>query len=102
MLSRDLLREQPEQVRERLASRGVAAELLDSWLQLDRERREALVEVEDLQRRRNEPSRDIGAVKQRGGDATAAIAAVSAIKERAAVLEARLQAIEPELARIDL
>jgi len=60
------------------------------------------VELEDLKRRRNEASREIGAVKQRGGDAAAAIAAVSEIKERAALLEARLQAIDPELARIEL
>jgi seryl-tRNA synthetase len=102
MLSRDLMREDPEGVRERLASRGAAPGLLDAWLRQDAERREALVELEDLKRRRNEASREIGAVKQRGGDAAAAIAAVSEIKERAALLEARLQAIDPELARIEL
>ncbi len=103
MLSRDLMREDPERVRERLASRGAAmTPLLDSWLQLDAERREALVELEDLKRQRNEASREIGAVKQRGGDVAAAIAAVSETKERAAMLEARLQTIDPELSRIEL
>jgi seryl-tRNA synthetase len=97
------MREDPERVRERLASRGAAmSPLLDAWLQLDAERREALVELEDLKRQRNEASREIGAVKQRGGDVAAAIAAVSETKERAAMLEARLQTIDPELSRIEL
>jgi seryl-tRNA synthetase len=102
MLSRDLMREDPERVRERLESRGALPGLLDAWLQQDTERREAIVELEDLKRRRNEASRDIGAVKQRGGDAAAAIAAVADLKERSAVLEGRLQALEPELTRIEL
>jgi seryl-tRNA synthetase len=102
MLSRDLLRHDPEGVVERLASRGVDPALPRAWLRLDAERRAALVELEELKRRHNEASRAIGAVKQRGGDATAEIAAVASNKERAAVLEARLAALAPEIAAIEL
>jgi seryl-tRNA synthetase len=102
MLSRELLRDDPEGVGARLASRGVDPALLQAWLRLDAERRSALVEVEELNRRRNEASRAIGAVKQRGGDATEEIAAVGRIKQRAAELEARLAASEPELTAIEL
>jgi seryl-tRNA synthetase len=102
MLSRELLRHDPDGVRERLASRGIHPAVLDAWLRLDSERRAALAELEELNRRRNEASREIGAVKQRGGDAAAEIAAVARIKERAAELEARLAALEPELTAIEL
>ena len=102
MLSRDLMRHDPQGVLERLASRGVDPALPQSWLRLDAERREAIVELEELKRQRNEASRAIGAVKQRGGDAAAEIAAVASLKERAAALETRLAALEPEVAAIEL
>ena len=102
MLSRELLRDDPDGVRERIASRGVDPALLDTWLRLDAERRAALVELEELNRRRNEASRAIGVVKQRGGDAAEEIAAVARLKERAAELEARLAVLEPELTSVEL
>jgi seryl-tRNA synthetase len=102
MLSRELLRQDPEGVQERLASRGADPGLLEAWLRLDGERRAALVEIEEGKRQRNEASREIGAVKQRGGDATELIAAVTQIKLRTVELEARLAGVESELAAIEL
>jgi seryl-tRNA synthetase len=102
MLSRDLLREDPERVRRDLANRNADLGLLDTWLKLDAERRAALVEVEDLKRRRNDASREIGKIKQQGGDASEAIAEVGRSKARIEELEARLAAIEPELTTIEL
>ncbi len=102
MLSRELLRHDPEGVIERLASRGVDPELPRAWFALDAERRAALVELEDLKRRQKEASRAIGAIKQSGADAAAEIAAVAGIKERAADLEVRVAAIESEVSAIEL
>jgi seryl-tRNA synthetase len=101
MLSRDLLRDDPEKVRQALLNRNSNPAQLDAWLMLDAERRAALVEVEDLKRRRNEASRAIGEVKKRGGDATAEIAAVGQLKGRIEELEGRLQTIDPELLAIE-
>src|SRR5690349_18210707 len=101
MLSRDLLREDPEKVRQGLASRNTDPALLEGWLRLDTERRAALVEVEDLKRQRNEASRAIGEVKKRGGDASAEIAAVGQLKGRIEELEGRLAQIDPELLDIE-
>ncbi|HSS48493.1 MAG TPA: serine--tRNA ligase [Thermoanaerobaculia bacterium] len=101
MLSRDLLRDDPEKVRRGLASRGADVAPLDAWLRLDSERRAALVEVEDLKRRRNEASRAIGEIKKQGGDAGEQIAAVSQLKARIEELEARLAALDPELLAIE-
>jgi seryl-tRNA synthetase len=102
MLSRDLLREDPEKVRQALADRNADPALLDTWLRLDTERRSDLVEVEELKRQRNEASRAIGKVKQQGGDATEAMAAVGRLKARIEELEARLAAIEPEMEGCEL
>ncbi|HSU83819.1 MAG TPA: serine--tRNA ligase [Thermoanaerobaculia bacterium] len=101
MLSRDLLRDDPEKVRQGLLNRNSSPAQLDAWLMLDAERRAALVEVEDLKRRRNEASRAIGEVKKRGGDAAAEIAAVGQLKGRIEELEGRLQTIDPELLAIE-
>jgi seryl-tRNA synthetase len=102
MLSRDLLRDDPEKVRQALANRKMDPALLDEWLRLDTERRSDLVEVEELKRQRNEASRAIGKVKQQGGDASAEIAAVGRMKERVEELEVRLAALDPEMAAIEL
>jgi seryl-tRNA synthetase len=102
MLSRDLLRDETEKIRQALADRKTAPALLDGWLRLDTERRAGLVEVEDLKRQRNEASRAIGKVKQQGGDAAEAMAAVGRLKARIEELEARLAVIEPEITAIEL
>ena len=96
------MREDPERVRRDLANRNADLSLLDTWLKLDAERRSELVEVEDLKRRRNDASREIGKLKQQGLDASEAIAEVGRSKARVEELEARLAAIEPELATIEM
>ena len=102
MLSRDLLRDDPEKVRQGLANRKFDTTLLDAWLRLDAERRSALVEVEEIKRQRNEASRAIGKVKQQGGDASAEMAAVAQMKQRIEELESRLAASEPELTDLEM
>ncbi|MFL6200525.1 MAG: serine--tRNA ligase [Thermoanaerobaculia bacterium] len=102
MLSRDLLREDPERVRQALANRNADPSLLETWQRLDSERRTELVEVEELKRRRNDASREIGKIKQQKGDATEAIAEVGRMKARIEELEARLAAIDPELQDLEL
>ncbi len=96
MLSRDLLRNHPDRVRAGLAARGADAGELDRWLSLDEDRRQLLVEVEDLKRQRNEASKAIGQIKREGGDAEAQIAAVGEIKGKIEALEKRLADIEEE------
>ena len=101
MLSRDLLRDEPEKVRQGLIHRKMNPAPLDAWQMLDAERRAALVESEELKRQRNEASRAIGEVKKSGGDASEAIAAVGQLKGRIEEVEQRLQTIDPELLAIE-
>jgi seryl-tRNA synthetase len=102
MLSRDLLRNEPERVRRGLADRRADPALADEWRRLDAERRALLVEVEDLKRRRNEASRAIGEVKRTGGDAAAEIAAVSRLKEESEGKEAALAEVAARADALEL
>jgi len=58
-----LIREQPDQVRKRLATRGAGDEArIDELLKLDEHRRKLLGEVEGLKAHRNKASKEIGAL----------------------------------------
>lgn len=73
-----------------LASRGLPARSPEI-LALDREHRRLTTELQEMQTRRNELSKRIGALKGRGGDAAPAVEEVAALKARAPVVEGRLK-----------
>jgi seryl-tRNA synthetase len=80
------IREHPEAFDKGMARRGlspVAAELLS----LDERRRQITTELQGLQTRRNAASKEIGAVKSKGGDAQALMDEVASIKTRMGALE---------------
>ena len=63
MLDIKLIREKPDFVRQRLATRGAGDEkLVDGILQADEQRRKLLAEVEAFKSRRNRVSKEIGAL----------------------------------------
>src|SRR5512137_2139417 len=63
MLDIKLIREQPELVRQRLATRGAGEEgRIDEVLRLDERRRKVLTEVEALKAQRKRVSKEIGAL----------------------------------------
>ncbi len=63
MLDIKLIREQPDFVRQRLATRGAGDEArIDELLKLDEKRRKVLAEVESLKAQRNRVSKEIGAL----------------------------------------
>lgn len=103
MLDLRLLREQPEAVAARLATRGVAVEpLIREILALDGERRALLRDVEALRAERNRASEAIGQARRRGEDATAEQARVREVADRIKALEARLRALEARLEALQL
>jgi len=102
MLARELLRDRPEEVRDRLATRGVEAELFNTGEELDQGRREALVEMEELKRQRNEASKTIGKIKGQGGDATEQIEEVGRLKSRISEVEEKVNEISADLASLEL
>ncbi len=72
MLDIRLLREQPDLVKTRLATRGSAMDdLIDALLASDAKRRAVETNLQALQAERNRLSREIGVLRSRGGDTAA-------------------------------
>ena len=67
MIDIKLIREHPEQVRERIGARGTQIDW-DRLQALDRERREAVFQWENLKEKKNRLSAEIGKAKRGGGD----------------------------------
>lgn len=80
-----------------LAQRGVDPGLFERWQTLDGERRELLVQVEEIKHRRNEASKAIGLIKREGGDAAEQIASVGTLKAEIESFEGRLGELDAEI-----
>jgi seryl-tRNA synthetase len=92
-----LIREKPDQVRDRLATRGAGDEKqIDPILSLDGQRRKALVEVETLKSQRNRVSKEIGALMGQKK-----LAEVEAKKAETKDLGDKITVLDKEAARVD-
>ncbi len=103
MLDIKLIREQPDFVRQRLATRGAGDEMkVDQALALDEQRRKLLAEVEGLKAHRNRVSKDIGALmaQKKTAEAEAKKSETRQIGEKIAQLDKAVA--EAERARDDL
>ncbi len=90
------IRENPEAFDAGMARRGVPPQA-DRVGALDSRRRELIAETQDLQQKRNEASKRIGAAKARGEDAAALIEEGSALKQRVQDGEAQARALTDEI-----
>ena len=92
MLDIKLIREHPDKVRENLARRQdpEKLELLDHVIETDRKWRELTQRVNDLRRRRNQISSEIGKVMKAGGDA-------SSLKKEASEIPSQLAGLESQM-----
>ncbi|MCL6646409.1 MAG: serine--tRNA ligase, partial [Dehalococcoidia bacterium] len=95
MLSIQFIREHPDVVRQALAARRTEAPL-DDVLALDAERREVLVEVENLRAEQNAAGKKIGATKD-PAERQRLIDAMKGVSARISELEPRLKEIEERL-----
>src|ERR1700677_3475404 len=103
MLDIRLIREKPDFVRQRLATRGAGDDKrIDAVLELDERRRKALTEVEQLKAARNRVSKEIGALmaQKKSAEAEAKKAETREMGERIAALDK--QTVETEQQRDDL
>ena len=80
------IRDDPAAFDRGLQRRGLAP-LANELLDIDRRRRAAQTEVQELLKRRNDASRAIGQAKSKGGDADALMAEVAQLKDRITTLE---------------
>ena len=100
MLDINLIRKQPDFVKQRLATRGAGDEAhIDEILRLDEHRRKALSEVESLKALRNKVSKEIGALmgQKKLAEAEAKKAETKDLGDKIAALDK--QAAEAEVAR---
>ena len=98
MLPRQFVRENPDEVRRALETKGVDADL-DRILEIDEEWRGLKATGDDLRRKRNEISSEIGELKREGNEegAEAAIERSSELKTELEELETRADELEAEL-----
>lgn len=83
MLDIRLIRENPDRIKERLATRNSAlGSLIDEVLAIDEQRRAAETERQKLQSDRNRISKEIGIAKKKGEDTSAIEAEVRGIGQR--------------------
>ncbi|MFW6265481.1 MAG: serine--tRNA ligase, partial [Halanaeroarchaeum sp.] len=101
MISRQYLRDHPDEVRRNLADRGVTDVDLDAVLEVDEEWRELKARGDELRHERNEVSERIGELKQAGEDAEAeeAIERSQDLKAEIETVEGRADELEEELER---
>jgi seryl-tRNA synthetase len=101
MLDLRKIRENPDLYRERLARRQTGDEkLIGTILALDEEIRKLKQEGEALKSERNRASKEIGAIKAKGGDIAEASAQVKTVGERIAKIDQELVAKDIELVDI--
>ena len=86
MLDIKLIRENPAALDAALARRAAQPRSAEV-LALDARHRAVMTELQSLQTKRNEVSKQIGQVKSKGGDAAVMMAEVTAIKDRMSALE---------------
>src|SRR6185503_19561113 len=101
MLDVKLLRDNLDDVKARMATRGAAIDW-DEFVRIDRERRDALAAIERLKERKNRLSGEIGKVKKSGGDATALMSDGEAVSAAIRNAEGPLADIEARFERLML
>jgi seryl-tRNA synthetase len=99
MFDLKLIRETPEAFDAGWKRRGLEPQTA-AIIALDEKRRSAMTESQELQSKRNEASKQIGALKSKGGDATALMQEVAQYKERMAVLDEDEKKLSAELQAI--
>src|SRR5512143_3023930 len=96
MLDIQLLRANPAQVAERLASRGVSFDAA-AFEVLEAERKTLQSRTEELQAKRNALSKQVGMLKGKGEDASAVLAEVAGIGDELKSNEAANAAVQEKL-----
>ena len=96
MLDINLLRNQLDTVSARLATRGKVIDL-SPFVTLEAERKTLQARTQELQAQRNSLSKQIGVLKGKGEDASAAMAQVADMKAELEASELRLNALLPQM-----
>ena len=101
MLDVRLLRDNLDEVKARMATRGATIDW-DEFVRIDRERRDALANIERLKEKKNRLSGEIGRLKKSGGDAAALMSEGEAVSGAIRGAEGPLAEIETRFERFML
>lgn len=96
MLDVKMMRQNFDEVKAKLQTRGVKEEILVEFLRLDESRRDLLVKVEEMKKYRNDVSAEIAQLKRNKEDATAKIAEMKEVGGNIKALDAEINAIDEE------
>ncbi|GMA08005.1 serine--tRNA ligase [Tetragenococcus halophilus subsp. flandriensis] len=94
MLDIKMIRENFEQVKEKLQTRDVPEETLTEFLRLDKKRRSLLVETEEMKKNRNDVSEKIAQAKRNKEDTSEQIAEMREVGSK-------IKSLDKEIAEID-
>lgn len=100
MLDIKRLRNEFEEIKSKLATRGEDISGLDRFEELDEKRRAFIVEVEELKSRRNQVSQEVAQLKREKQDADHLIAETKQVSEKIKQLDEELRQVETELEEI--
>lgn len=93
------IRETPKEFDASMSRRGISPQSA-RLLELDAERRKVQTALQEMLKRRNEASREVGEKKKKGEDATAVVAEVQGLKEKIAAAEGEERDIGAKLEEI--
>ncbi len=96
MLDLQFIREHPEAVKQNAKRKHVEVDI-DTLLQLDQQRREAITESQRLKEQRNRVSKAIAQKKKAGEDPSALIAEMQQVARRIKELDSRIRTLEEQI-----
>lgn len=104
MLDLKRIRNNPEEIKKLLSNRGedFQESTIDEIIALDEERRNILVEVENLKSKRNQVSSEIPKLKKAGEDVTAIMAEMRELGDKIKGYDARLSEVDEKIEYIML
>ncbi|MGI6773602.1 MAG: serine--tRNA ligase [Clostridiales bacterium] len=95
MLDIKRIRENPEAVKAAMKSRNKDMDaLIDGIIEIDVKRRELTVKADGMKSEQNAASKEIPRIKKEGGDVSAIMARMNALKEQIKEIDAELSALE--------
>ncbi|MEP9412468.1 MAG: serine--tRNA ligase [Candidatus Brocadia sp.] len=97
MLDINLIRNNPDRVKQAIVHKHENAASVDQILELDKQRRSLLHACEQLKSKRNEKSKEVSELKKKGQDASGVIEETKKIGDEIKSIEEKLKELEPQI-----
>ena len=99
MLDPKILRENPDKIRKMIKDRGLEYNL-DGLIQLDKQRRNLIMETDEFRKKRNEISMEIGKKKKAGQDSSDLLDEMKKVSTQLEELESKQNTVESDYAKL--